>query len=857
VDAEEWVLKQVQHDGRRRFAAIFLCIAALVAVIAVPVQARDRIVVALQLEPPTLDPTSGAAAATDEVTYRTIFEGLTTLDATGAPVPLLATHWTMAPDARSYIFHLRAGVRFQDGTPFDARIVAFSLMRAVRPGSTNALAERLSELAGVDVLDGLTVRIRLKTPDAGLPVLLAWGDCVMVAPRSVDKLATEPVGTGAFRLQSWSRGDRLRLVRNQGYWGAKPALANIEYRFVSDPAAAYAAVKTHSVDVFPDYPAPENLAQLRADPSLRVTTAPSEGEVILALNNAQGPLRDIRVRRAIAFALDRQAIIGGAMFGYGQPIGSHFPPQNPDYVDMTGRYPHDPAAARALLTEAGFAEGLTLTLKLPPPAYARRSGEIVAAQLAAIGIHARIVPVEWPQWLDEVYTRRQYDMTIVSHAEPADYDIYGRSDYYFGYDGRAVRLLLDRLKVTTDPAGRHALLVAIQRRIADDAVNGFLFQFPHLAVADARLTNLWANTPLQAADFQAASFAGTDIEENSSGRAHAWGAPLAMLVVLAGLFTLARAAGPGWLLRRLGVLTLTLIGGSLVVFALLQLAPGDPAQFMMGMQANPQAVAALRAELGLGGSAVGRYLGWIAGMAQGDLGTSYAYRVPVAGLIGPRLALSLPLACLAMLVSVLIGLPCAFFAALKPGAWLDRGIGALTRVGITIPSFWLAMILLLAFAVRLPWFAASGFPGWEAGVTTSLASLVLPTLALALPQAALIARVARAALLSEQSRDYVRTARAKGAGRGRILWRHIAPNAAAPILAIVGLQFPFLLGGSVIVENVFYLPGLGRLMVQAITARDLIVVQAVSMLMVFATVVASFLTDVAQMLLDPRLRSRT
>ena len=850
------MLKQVQHDARARLAAVFLCVAALLAVIPVPAQARDRIIVALQLEPPTLDPTSGAAAATDEVTYRTIFEGLTTLDATGAPVPLLATHWTMAPDAKSYIFHLRFGVRFQDGTPFDARIVAFSLMRASRPGSTNALAARLSEIAAIDALDPLTVRIRLKTPDAGLPVLLAWGDCVMVAPRPADRLATDPVGTGPFRYQSWSRGDRLRLVRNDNYWGAKPALAAIEYRFIGDPAAAYAAMKTHAVDLFPDYPAPENLAQLRADPTLRVTTAPSEGEVILALNNAQGPLRDIRVRRAIAFALDRRAIIDGAMFGYGQPIGSHFPPQNPDYVDLAGLYPHDPAKARALLAAAGYAKGLALTLKLPPPAYARRSGEIVAAELAAVGIRTTIVPVEWPQWLDEVYARHQYDMTIVSHAEPADYDIYGRSDYYFGYDGRAVGLLLDRLKATTDPAGRHALLVAIQRRIAEDSVNGFLFQFPHLAVADARLTNVWANTPLQALDFQSARFAGEDGGQQSSLHAGGWGFPLALLGALAGLFVLARTAGSGWLLRRLGVLALTLIGGSLVVFALLQLAPGDPAQFMMGMQASPQAVAALRAELGLGGSAAARYVGWIFDIARGDLGTSYAYRVPVAGLIGSRLAVSLPLACIAMLVSVLIGLPCAFFAALRPGGWLDRVIGSLTRLGIAIPSFWLAMVLLLVFAVRLSWFAASGFPGWEAGFGPALASLVLPSFALALPQAALIARVARAALLSEQGRDYVRTARAKGVGRGRILWRHIAPNAAAPILAIVGLQFPFLLGGSVIVENVFYLPGLGRLIVQAITARDLIVVQAVAMLMVVATVIASFLTDVAQMLLDPRLRDR-
>jgi len=851
------MLKQVQHDGWVVWVASLMLALSLVFGLALPVQARDRIVVALQLEPPTLDPTSGAAAAVKEVTYRNIYEGLTTLDTTGTAVPLLATSWTMAPDARSYVFHLRPGVRFSDGTPFDAKIVAFSLLRAIRPGSTNSMAERLSEITGVDVIDPLTVRIRLNQPDAGLAALLAWGDCVMVAPASADHLATAPVGTGPFRYRSWTRGDRLTLVRNDAYWGAKPALRTIEYRFISDPAAAYAAMKTHSVDLFPDYPAPENLAQLRADPALRITTAPSEGEVILALNNQAGPLRDLRVRRAISYALDRRAIIDGAMFGYGQPIGSHFPPQNPDYVDLTGLYPHDPAKARALLVQAGYPHGLTLTLKLPPPAYARRSGEIVAAELAAIGIKAVIVPVEWPQWLDEVYARHAYDMTIVSHAEPADYDIYGRANYYFGYDGRAVKALLDRLRATTDPGARHAILVAIQRRIAEDAVNGFLFQFPHLAVADARLTHIWANTPLQATDFTTARFAGADVADRDMHRARSWGAPLILLFTAIGFVALARAAGIGWLVRRLGILMLTLAGASVVIFALLQLAPGDPAQFMMGLQASPDAVASLRAELGLNGSVAVRYLHWISDFVRGDLGTSYAYRVPVAELIGPRLALSLPLACLAMLVSVLLGLPAAFLAARRPNGWLDRAIGGLTRLGVAIPGFWLAMILLLAFAVHLSWFPASGFPGWQAGLGPALLSLVLPTLALALPQAALIARVARAALLTEQGRDYVRTARAKGVGRGLILWRHIAPNAAAPILAIIGLQFPFLLAGSVIVENVFYLPGLGSLVVQAITARDLIVVQAVAMLMVAATVIASFLTDIAQALLDPRLRGRS
>ncbi|UAK25184.1 ABC transporter substrate-binding protein [Sphingomonas nostoxanthinifaciens] len=836
----------------RWLALLLLLLAGLSA----PAAARDRLVVALQLEPPTLDPTAGAAAAIKEVTYRTIFEGLTTLDATGAAVPLLATGWTMAPDAKSYLFHLRPGVRFHDGTPFDADVVRFSLLRAIRPGSTNAEAAQLGEIAGVDAIDPLTVRIRLSTADAALPVLLAWGDCVMVAARSAAGNATDPIGTGPFRYGDWRRGDRLTLVRNDHYWGAAPALASVEFRFIADPAAAYAAVKTHAVDLFTDYPAPENVAQLRADPTLRITTAPSQGEVILALNHRVAPLADLRVRRAISYALDRRAIIDGAMFGYGIPIGSHFPPQSPDHVDLTGRYPHDVARARALLAAAGYPRGFAITLKLPPPAYARRSGEIVAAELRAIGLSVTIVPVEWAQWLADVYGRHQFEATIVSHAEPDDYVIYGRPDYYFGYDGKAVRGLLARLKATADPRTRHDLLVAIQRRIAEDAVNGFLFQYPHIGVADAHLQNAWANTPLQEVDYGRARF---DDAGGASPITAARGVGGMWLPLLLGAIALAlvvRATGPGWVLRRLGVLALTLAGASLFIFALVQVAPGDPAQFMMGIEASPQAVASLRAELGLTGAPLHRYLGWIGGLLRGDLGTSYTYRVPVAALLGPRLALSLPLAGLAMLLAIPLGVGTALAGARRPGRMLDRATGGLTRLGLAVPGFWLAILLVLLFAVRLHWVAAGGFPGWGEGAWPAVRALLLPALALAVPQAAVIARVARGALAEELARDYVRTARAKGLAPRTILWRHALPNAAPAIVTIVGLQVPFLIAGSVIVEMVFALPGLGQLVLQAIAGRDLVTVQAVALLMVAATVLASFLADVGQRLADPRLRGR-
>lgn len=481
--------------------------------------AQGTLTVALQLEPPNLDPTAGAAAAIDEVTYGTIFEPLVRLDAQGATRPWLATGWSVSGDGLVYTFRLRAGVRFHDGTAFDARTAAFSLARIAAPGSTNAQGPAFAVVSRAEAVAPLVLRVTLRSPDADFLRLLSYGDADMVSPATAASLATAPVGTGPFRFAGWRRGDAVTLARNARYWGTPAHVGRVSFRFIADASAAFAAVKAHDVDIMPDFPAPETLAQLRADPSLKVTVGPTTGEVILAFNQRAGPLADARVRQAIAQALDRRAIVDGAMFGYGVPIGSHFAPQDPDYVDLTGRYPHDPAAARRLLAQAGYAQGLTLSLKLPPPAYARRSGEIVAAQLAAVGIRVAVRNVEWAQWLDEVYARHAFDLTIVQHAEPYDYDIYGRDGYYFGYRSAAVDALLDRLKLTADPAPRRALLQALQRRLADDVANGFLFEFPRLGVQDARLEDIWVNTPNQSIDLAAARFAGAaDATADALGR---------------------------------------------------------------------------------------------------------------------------------------------------------------------------------------------------------------------------------------------------------------------------------------------------------------------------------------------------
>lgn len=312
-----------------------------------------------------------------------------------------------------------------------------------------------------------------------------------------------------------------------------------------------------------------------------------------------------------------------------------------------------------------------------------------------------------------------------------------------------------------------------------------------------------------------------------------------------------------FLLKRLISLALSLLAASVVIFLVLQVVPGNPASYMLGMNAQPETVEALRQQMGLNEPLVWRYLTWIAGLAHGDFGISYTYKVPTAELIGQRLWVSLPLALYSLVLSTLIALPVGIIAAAKRNTAADYGIMGVTQFGIAVPNFWFAMLLVLLFSITLRWFSAGGFPGWSAGFLPAVKALTLPAIALALPQASILARVTRSSLLDTLSEDYIRTARAKGLTRSQTLVRHAVRNAMIPVLTIIGLQFSFLLAGAIIIENVFYLPGLGRLVFQGITQRDLIVVQSVVMLLVFAVIVITFLVDIAYAVVDPRLRSRS
>lgn len=309
--------------------------------------------------------------------------------------------------------------------------------------------------------------------------------------------------------------------------------------------------------------------------------------------------------------------------------------------------------------------------------------------------------------------------------------------------------------------------------------------------------------------------------------------------------------------KRLGSLCLSLIVASLVIFACIEIVPGDPASFMLGINAQPDTIQALRVELGLDQSLAQRYLGWVGGLLGGDMGTSYTYRTPVSDIVSDRLQVSLPLALYALMLTVVVAFPVGVLAAARRGSVTDITVMGATQLGVAIPNFWFAILMVILFAINLRWFSAGGFPGWDVGIFPAMKALTLPAIALALPQASILARVMRSSLLDTLSEDYMRTARAKGLTRRQVLWRHALRNAMIPVLTIIGLQFSFLLAGAIIIENVFFLPGLGRLVFQAITQRDLIVVESVVMLLVFAVILVNFFVDIAYAWVDPRLRVRS
>jgi peptide/nickel transport system substrate-binding protein len=471
-------------------------IAVMIGIGAPALAASDTVVIALRLEPPGLDPTTGAAAAISEVTQLNIYESLTRVDADGRIMPSLAESWTAGEDGRAYTFKLRQGVKFHDGTPFGASQVKFSYERNAAPTSTNKMKLVYANIEAVETPDPFTVKITLKKPSSLFPQAISEAPGAIMTPATAETNATKPVGTGPYRFERWVKGDSVTLVKNPDYRDAAAVkLQRVTFRFMGDENAQMAAMLAGDLDYLPFISALETVDQFKGNPQFQILVGTTEGETLLDINNGRKPFDDVRVRRALNYAVDRQAVIDGAMAGFGTPIGSHFAPHHPYYVDLTAMYPHDPKKAKALLAEAGFPNGFETTLRLPPVTYARRGGEIVAANLAEIGIRAKLIPLEWAQWLDGVFQRKEYDLTIVSHVEPMDVIRYANPNYFIQYDSAEFRALIDKAEATLDPAEQKKIWGEVQKKLAEDAAVAPLFQLAKVGVAKKGLKGLWKNAP--------------------------------------------------------------------------------------------------------------------------------------------------------------------------------------------------------------------------------------------------------------------------------------------------------------------------------------------------------------------------
>lgn len=476
--------------------SLTLALAGLMMTSVAALAQPTEIKIGVAFEPPALDPTAGAAEAIDVVVYQNVFEGLVRIDKDGAVQPGLAESWTVSDDGLNYSFKLHDGVTFHDGSAFDAEDVKFTFDRILAEDSVNAQKALYAPIASVEVVDPLTVDITLSRPDGLFLFNIGRGDAVIVAPESADNNATDPIGTGPFAFVQWDRGSRVILEQYGPYWGDKPALTRASFVFIGDTGAMTNALLAGDIDGTNNFAA-EALPVFEGNPQFKVLVGLTEGETILATNNRKAPFDNLLVRQAMAHALDREEIIEGATYGYGAPIGTHFAPQNPDYLDLTGTYPHDVEKAKALLAEAGYPDGFSATLKLPPVAYARLSGQIIASQFAEVGIKLELVNAEFAQWLEDVFANKDFDLTIISHVEPFDIGIYANPDYYFGYDNPEFQALNETLTATTDAAERTKLVQQMQTIIAEDAVNGYLFELAQTGVWNAKLEGMWPNSPVE------------------------------------------------------------------------------------------------------------------------------------------------------------------------------------------------------------------------------------------------------------------------------------------------------------------------------------------------------------------------
>ena len=459
-----------------------------------------EVVVAIAAEPPGWDPSASTSQEIARVTYHNVFEGLVRIDRDGNIVPQLASEWTVGEDGLDWTFTLRDGVVFHDGTPFDAEHVIAKFERAIDPDSGHTNHQYYQAIEEVTAA-GNTVTFHLAEPSATLLYNLARPDSIIYPAGTEEEQRSQPVGTGPFRFVEWVPGSEVRLERFEDYYlDGVPYLDSVTYRIMGDANARFAALLAGDIDMIGVALSPQQCLQLDGRDDYQCTEGFNTTEITMALNNERDPFNDPLVRQAITHAIDKSAIVEGAMFGFGTPIGTHATPAEPYWLEVEP-YPFDPERARELLAEAGYPDGFSATFELPEPYNLERTaGQVIAQQLAEVGIDLDVTVVEWTTWLNRIFLGGDYDMTIIGHSEPRDIGIYGNPDYYYRYDNPRVRELLAEIERTPEQEAQLELYREVATIIAEDAVNVWVFNPSYLVAAKADLGGFWQDQPIVAID---------------------------------------------------------------------------------------------------------------------------------------------------------------------------------------------------------------------------------------------------------------------------------------------------------------------------------------------------------------------
>ena len=481
-------------------AALILALASA-GLAAAPVKG-GKLVVCQSAEPPGLDPTGNVAAAIDRVVWSNLYETLVKVDDSGAFIPGLAAKWDISADGKVYTFHLQKGVKFHNGEPFDSKVAAWNLKRAMGEKTTNPHPEYFRVIEKIETPDPATLKLTLKSPDALFIARMAEGDASMLPMKGYETAKSHPNGTGPFKFSKWVKGDRVELVRNENYWNPElPYLDKVVFRFIPDPVSQVNALKAGDIDVLGWLQSQELAAGLQKDKRFKVISGASTSEIIISTNNKAKPFDNPKVRQAMAHAMDRQLIIDLAMNGFGTPIGSHWSPAAPYYIDLTGTYPYDPAKAKKLLAEAGYPNGFEAVIKLPDKyAYAVRVGQVYADLMSKVGIKLKIEMIEWGQWIQRVFLKKEFQLTCIGHAEAWDIGIYAKPTYYFQYDSKEFQDTYTKAITAPNEAEKAKWFGQCQKIIARDAVNGYVLSTPALPIMKKDVMNWWKNYPTTALD---------------------------------------------------------------------------------------------------------------------------------------------------------------------------------------------------------------------------------------------------------------------------------------------------------------------------------------------------------------------